>query len=158
MKTEIKGPHIFNSISELHHALGLSKPLHSFVSLVDYAEIKNDTTEISKGMVFNFYKVSYKKNLVGKIKYGQNYYDFDEGGLSFVSPNQLISASEEEADYGGYTLLFHPDFIRKFPLGKNIKNYGFFSYSVAEAYIFQIRKKRLSPVFLKILHWNWILL
>ena len=143
MKTEINGPHIFNSISELHRALGLPKPLHPLVSLVDYADIKSDTAEISKGMVFNFYKISYKKNLVGKIKYGQNYYDFDEGGLSFVSPNQLISASEEEADYGGYTLLFHPDFIRNSPLGKNIKNYGFFSYSVAEALYLSDKEKEI---------------
>lgn len=133
MKTEANAPHIFNSISALHSALGLPKPLHPLVSLVDYGDIKNDTTEIAKGMVFNFYKVSYKKNFSGKVRYGQNYYDFDEGGLSFVSPNQLISAGEEEADYSGYTLLFHPDFIRNHPLGKNIKDYGFFSYSLAEA-------------------------
>ena len=33
----------------------------------------------------------------------------------------------------GYTLLFHPDFIRNSPLGKNIKKYGFFSYDTNEA-------------------------
>jgi AraC family transcriptional regulator, transcriptional activator of pobA len=43
---------------------------------------------------------------------------------------------EEEADYGGYTLLFHPDFIRNHPLGKTINQYGFFSYSAAEALYF----------------------
>ncbi|GAA3945468.1 helix-turn-helix domain-containing protein [Chitinophaga oryziterrae] len=143
MKTAAKQPHIFNSISELHKALGLPKPLHPLVSLVDYGEITADTTEISKGMIFNFYKISYKKNFKGKVKYGQNYYDFDEGGLSFISPNQLISAVETEADYGGYTLLFHPDFIRNFPLGKNIKNYGFFSYSVSETLHLSEKEKEI---------------
>jgi len=90
-----------------------------------------------------FIKYLIKRTWLGKIKYGQNYYDFDEGGLSFVSPNQLISASEEEADYGGYTLLFHPDFIRKFPLRKNIKNYGFFWYSVAEALYLSDKEKEI---------------
>jgi AraC-like DNA-binding protein len=33
----------------------------------------------------------------------------------------------------GHTLLIHPDFIRNYPLGKTIKNFGFFSYSVNEA-------------------------
>ncbi len=122
MKNDIARPHIFNSITELHRALGLPKPLHPLISLVNYADITTDTTEISKGMVFNFYKVSYKKNFTGKFKYGQSYYDFDEGGLSFVSPNQLITAHEDEADYDGYTLLFHPDFISAFPLAKKIKD------------------------------------
>lgn len=148
MKSEASGPYIFNSISELHRALGLPKPLHPLVSLVDYSDVKSDVTEIIKGMVLNFYKVSYKKNFKGRIKYGQSYYDFDEGGLSFISPNQIISAAKEEADYGGYTLLFHPDFIRNHPLGKNIKNYGFFSYSVAEAlYLSEKEKDIITGIF-----------
>jgi AraC-like DNA-binding protein len=138
-----KQPYIFNSISALHKALGLPKPLHPLLSLVDYSNIKVDTDEIAKGMVLNFYKISYKKNFKGKIKYGQQYYDFDEGGLSFISPDQLISAVDEEADYGGYTLLFHPDFIRNYPLGKNIKNYGFFSYSVSEALYLSEKEKEI---------------
>jgi hypothetical protein len=29
----------------------------------------------------------------------------------------------------GYGLIFHPDFIKGYPLAKAIKNYGFFSYA-----------------------------
>jgi AraC-like DNA-binding protein len=148
MKAKANTPPLFNSISELHAALGLPKPLHPLVSLVDYSTITVDTKELEKGMVFNFYKVSYKKNFKGKVKYGQHYYDFNEGSLSFVSPNQVISAAEGEADYGGYTLLIHPDFIRNYPLGRNIKNYGFFSYSVAEAlYLSEKEKDVITGIF-----------
>jgi len=141
-------PHIFNSISELHKALGMPKPLHPLISLVDYSQIRADTTEIEKGMVFNFYKISYKKNFTGKVKYGQNYYDFDEGGLSFFAPKQLITAGEDEADYGGYTLLVHPDFIRSYALGKNIRGYGFFSYAVNEAlYLSEREKQVITDIF-----------
>jgi AraC family transcriptional activator of pobA len=143
MKNDVSKPYLFNSISELHRALGLPKPLHPLVSLVNYADITTDTKEISKGMVFNFYKISYKKIFSGKIKYGQSYYDFDEGGLSFVSPNQLITAHEDEADYDGYTLLVHPDFIATFPLAKKIKDYGFFSYSVSEALFLSEKEKEI---------------
>jgi AraC family transcriptional activator of pobA len=143
MKSAANAPYIFNSISDLHRALGLPKPLHPLISLVNYADVKNDVSDIAKGMVLNFYKVSYKKNFSGKIKYGQTHYDFDEGGLSFISPNQVISAGEEEADYSGYTLLFHPDFILNHPLGKNINNYGFFSYSVAEALYLSDKEKEI---------------
>jgi AraC family transcriptional activator of pobA len=143
MKTTAKPPVLFNSISELHRALGLPKPLHPLISLVDYSNIKADTTELEKGILFNFYKISYKKNYTGKVRYGQSYYDFDEGGLSFVSPNQVISVSDDEGDYGGYTLLVHPDFIRTFPLGKKIKDYGFFSYTVAEALFLSEKEKEI---------------
>jgi AraC family transcriptional activator of pobA len=143
MKTTANQPVLFNSISELHWALGLPKPLHPLISLVDYSNIRADTTELEKGIIFNFYKISYKKNYTGKVKYGQSYYDFDEGGLSFVSPNQVISVSDDEGDYGGYTLLIHPDFIRNFPLGKKIKDYGFFSYTVAEALFLSDKEKEI---------------
>jgi AraC family transcriptional activator of pobA len=148
MKSESKQPVIFNSISELHRALGLPKPLHPLISLVDYSEVNADTKQLEKGMVFNFYKISYKKSFTGKVKYGQNYYDFDEGGLSFFSPNQVITALDAEADYSGHTLLIHPDFITGFPLGQNIKNYGFFAYSVAEAlYLSEKEKKVIIGLF-----------
>jgi AraC family transcriptional activator of pobA len=143
MKTNAKQPILFNSISELHRALGLPKPLHPLISLVDYSKIRKDTTELEKGILFNFYKISYKKNYTGKIKYGQSYYDFDEGGLSFVSPNQVITVSDDEGDYAGYTLLIHPDFIRNFPLGTKIKDYGFFSYTVAEALFLSEKEKEI---------------
>jgi AraC family transcriptional activator of pobA len=68
MKNVSKQPVIFNSISELHRALGLPKPLHPLVSLVDYSNIAVDTAELEKGMVFNFYKISYKQNFSGKVK------------------------------------------------------------------------------------------
>ncbi len=133
----------FNSISALHKALGFPKPLHPLVSLVNYADIKTPYEELPKSLLLNFYKISYKKNLNGKIKYGQNYYDFDEGGLSFISPNQVISSAEDEKDYSGYTLLFHPDFIRNYQLNTKIKTFGFFSYSVNEALFLSDKEKQI---------------
>lgn len=133
MKKEENIPHQFNSISDLHRVLGLPKPLHPLVSLVDNTDIAVDKDQLPGSFLLNFYKISYKKGLRGKIKYGQNYYDFDEGGMVFTSPNQLLATAEDDTEYKGYTLLIHPDFIRNYPLAGNIKNYGFFSYAVHEA-------------------------
>ncbi|RYZ34325.1 MAG: AraC family transcriptional regulator [Sphingobacteriales bacterium] len=141
MKKEDNSPARFNTISELHQALGFPKPLHPLVSLVNYADIRTPAEALPKALLLNFYKISYKKNLRGKVRYGQHYYDFDEGGLSFVSPNQVIAAAEEEQDYSGYTLLFHPDFIRNYPLDTKIKTFGFFSYSVHEALFLSDKEK-----------------
>jgi len=132
MVKEHNTPHTFNSISELHRVLGLPKPLHPLVSLVDNTMIAVEREQLPQSFLFNFYKISYKKTLHGRIRYGQNYYDFDEGGLVFTAPNQLI-AVDDDTEYFGYTLLVHPDFLRNYPLGKNIKNFGFFSYDANEA-------------------------
>lgn len=141
--TAPRKPQKFDSISSLHRALGFPKPLHPLVSLVDYADITTPADELPKAMLFDFYKISFKKHLSGKLKYGQSYYDFDEGGLSFVSPNQVISAIEGEPDYSGYTLLIHPDFLRNYPLGLKIKNFGFFSYAANEALFVSDKEKRI---------------
>ncbi|CAM4355425.1 AraC-type DNA-binding protein [Pedobacter westerhofensis] len=141
-------PVIFQSISAMLKTLGLPKPMHPLVALVNYKDIKVDTTQLGLGYVLNFYKVSFKEHFAGQIRYGQGHYDFEEGGLSFTAPNQLIAAAAEEKDYSGYTLLFHPDFIRNYPLGKQIAKYGFFSYSVAEAlYLSDKEKKIIFSVF-----------
>lgn len=138
----------YNSISELLKDLGLPKPLHPLVALVNYKDIKVNTDEIGKGFILNFYKISFKEHFKGQIKYGQGHYDFEEGGLSFTAPHQIISASLEEVDYSGYTLLFHPDFIRHHQLGKNMVKYGFFSYSIAEALYLSDKEKRSYFLFL----------
>lgn len=133
MKKEIHSPVKINSISELHHLLGLPKPLHPLISLVDNTTMVIDKEQLSNSFLFNFYKISYKKTLKGIIGYGQGHYDFDEGGMVFTAPHQLISIVGDDTEYKGYSLLIHPDFIRNYPLGKNIKSYGFFSYETNEA-------------------------
>lgn len=136
-------PHILNSISSALHKLGLPKPTHPLIALVDYKDINIKAEDTETSFIFGFYKVSFKKHFAGKIRYGQGYYDFEEGGLSFTAPNQIIFRGEDEADYSGYTLLFHPDFIRNYPLAKSITNYGFFSYSVAEALYLSDKEKEI---------------
>jgi AraC family transcriptional activator of pobA len=142
VKKEEHIPHQFNSISDLHRMLGLPKPLHPLVSLVNNTNIVVEKQQLGTPFLLNFYKISYKTGLRGKIRYGQNYYDFDEGGMVFTSPNQLLAA-EEDAEYKGYTLLVHPDFIRNYPLGKTIKNFGFFSYAANEALHLSEREKSI---------------
>lgn len=135
MKSEAPLPLVFSSISALHRALGLPKPLHPLVSLVNYADIRMTPEDQARPLVMDFYKISFKSNFRGQVKYGQQYYDFEEGGLSFFAPNQVITptVAAEDEDYSGYTLLVHPDFLRPYPLGRTIKDYGFFAYAVAEA-------------------------
>jgi AraC family transcriptional regulator, transcriptional activator of pobA len=133
MKKGENVPHRFESLSDMHRLLGLPKPLHPLVSLVENKDNEVDTSKLPPSFIHGFYKISYKHNLSGKIKYGQSYYDFNEGGLLFKAPNQVSATGEVSQDHSGFTLLFHPDFLAGYPLSKKIKQYGFFSYSVNEA-------------------------
>ena len=83
--------------------------------------------------VMEFYKIAFTTENRGKMKYGQNYYDFNEGSMVFIAPNQLFGASEESDEHSSYILLIHPDFFLGYPLAGKIKQYGYFSYAVNEA-------------------------
>lgn len=141
-------PQVFNSVSELHRVLGLAAPQHPLISISNYADITADVSELSKAMVLNMYKISFKFNFTGRIKYGQKHYDFDSGGLSFSSPMQVISAGDGESDYTGRSLIVHSDFLRNYPLMRTIKDYGFFSYSVNEAlHLSETEKSMIMKIF-----------
>jgi AraC-like DNA-binding protein len=142
MKTT-QPPIVFKSISALIRWMGLPKPLHPLVALVQY-----DTDEIirenaGRSFLIDFYKISFKQEFSGQIKYGQGYYDFEEGGLAFLAPNQLVTMSGDETCYDGYTLYFHADLIRNYQLGKNIDQYGFFGYGVKEALFLADKEKKV---------------
>ncbi|MGO1245664.1 MAG: helix-turn-helix domain-containing protein [Sphingobacterium sp.] len=126
------------SISEFHRLRGLSKPEHPLLSIVT----KEDFIDLPDGKtlnaVFDFYFVALKHMKGVKYKYGQQQYDFEDGGtLFFMAPNQVLSVKitgkETYEDISGWMLLIHPDFIWNTPLAKSIKHYDFFDYLVHEA-------------------------
>lgn len=132
MKKAASAPHKISSLKDIHRILDVPAPLHPLISLIDNTKISAAADQLPESFLLDFYKISYKKITKGRIGYGQGYYDFDEGGLIFTAPNQVISI-DKDAELFGVTLLFHPDFIRHYPLAKAIKNYGFFSYDTHEA-------------------------
>ncbi len=118
------------TISQLHRLQDLPMPQHPLISIVDYAQIK-DIPGISA--VFDFYSLSLKRG-VNKLNYGQQEYDFDEGVLYFMAPNQVISGDgNENPERSGWILFLHPDFLWNSSLAKTIKQHEFFNYSVKEA-------------------------
>lgn len=132
-----------NSISQLMRLLELPAPSHPLIALVDYHQVPIETFPKGQKISLNFYKVSFKTAFTGQIKYGQGYYDFEEGGLAFLKPRQLVFPPEDSASYEGIALYFHPDFIRNYPLGKTISQYGFFAYDVAEALFLSASEKEI---------------
>ncbi len=132
-----------NSISQLVRVLGFPAPSHPLITLVDYNNASLGMFPKGQKVSLDFYKISFKPTFKGQIKYGQGFYDFEEGGLAFLKPKQIVFPPEELESYEGIALYFHPDFIRNYPLGKTINQYGFFSYDVSEALFLSAKEKEI---------------
>lgn len=132
-----------NSIKELHSFMVLSSPLNPLITIIDHSSTTNYIQPQNEKLLLEFYNISIKRSFKGKLKYGKNHYDFDDGTMSFIAPNQIISVdSDGNRNSDGWSLLFHPDLIRQYPLGKMIKNYGFFSYTVNEALHLSVEEEK----------------
>src|SRR6187549_3754181 len=89
-------PQIIHSISELHRLNSFPKPEHPLVSLVRFEDMRDISNEFPGGFIFDFYLIAIKRGLKTKIKYGQHYYDFDEGVMSFIAPGQVIGNDHQD--------------------------------------------------------------
>ena len=119
------------TISELHQLAEFPKPAHPLISIIDYGKTK-DIPGLS--VVFDFYSISVKRG-ADKMFYGQQSYDFDEGVMACIAPNQIIKTPEQtiNSKRSGWILCVHPDFLWNTTLAKKIKQYDYFHYSTNEA-------------------------
>ncbi|WP_316823130.1 helix-turn-helix transcriptional regulator [Pedobacter gandavensis] len=137
------------SISQ-YNELCNQETLHPLLSVIDLS--KSSPKQNSK-MYFGFYTVFLKEIKCGNLKYGCNYYDYQEGTLVFLAPGQVvgIEANGETYQPQGMALVFHPDLIRGTSLGKHINDYSFFSYEVHEAlHLSETERKTILDCFSKI--------
>ncbi|MCS3869571.1 AraC-like DNA-binding protein [Chryseobacterium ginsenosidimutans] len=123
------------SVSAFHRLLSLPEPKHPLVSVINLSESIFLEDDVWKGFMNRFYCVALKREATGKIRYGQQHYDYDKGVLSFTAPNQVhsLDLGTMDCDSKGHLLIFHEDFLLKHPLAQTISSFGFFSYAVNEA-------------------------
>lgn len=124
------------TITEFHRTRQLPAPEHPLISVIDYADVDMLPEYRGTSWTLDFYFVSLKKNISGKIKYGQLTYDFDEGVMFFIAPGQVFSIERDHnapVVRSGWMLLIHPDFFWNTSLAKAIRKYEFFDYSINEA-------------------------
>ena len=119
------------NISEYNAMRGV-ETLHPLVSVYELSKMRLIPPVRAH---FGFYCVFLKEAICGDLKYGCNYYDYQEGTLVFIAPGQVagIGNTPGNPHPEGWALLFHPDLIRGTSLGRNIKQYTFFSYEANEA-------------------------
>ncbi|WP_336703426.1 AraC family transcriptional regulator [Chryseobacterium indologenes] len=134
------------TITEFHRSRGLPPPEHPLISVIDYKEVKRPADIGEFNWMLDFYQISLKIGMNGKLKYGQQEYDFDEGTLFFISPNQIFRIEADlnmQENQSGWMLLIHPDFLWHTSLAKIINQYDFFDYSVNEA-LFLSKKEEIT--------------
>lgn len=132
----MRKPYQIKTISEFHQFRGLAKPEHPLISIVDFADMQNAIDKDNLSWISDLYSISIKRTSNAKIKYGQKDYDFDEGVMFFMAPNQVFSIEIDknlEPEHSGWLLLIHPNFMWNTTLAKTIKKYEFFDYAINEA-------------------------
>jgi AraC-like DNA-binding protein len=130
----------FRTISEFKAFRQLPKPDHPLISVFEVQAAAGLDGSENMSWLYEFYCIGLKKvvnNNHVKLRYGQQEYDFNEGVMSFVAPNQVLSLTVADdtqvIKQSGWLLLLHPDFLWNTPLAKIIKQYDFWDYTVHEA-------------------------
>lgn len=133
-----------------YNAFNKNETRHPLVNLVD---LSMADPRSFRRMQFGFYVVFLKQVHCGDLRYGRNTYDYQEGTLVFLAPNQIIGENKDEGLYQpqGYALVFHPDLIHGTSLGRQMGDYTFFSYESREAlHLSEQERQTVADCFAKI--------
>lgn len=134
-----------SSISELCKMCGFDKPTHPLIYIVDVSKWEIGAEHVGVKYTTDLYSIALKDKSCG-IQYGRHSYDFDEGVLICMSPNQVTTITKEQKlnEIKGWMLFFHPDLIRNTNLGDTIDKYTFFSYDVHEALHLSEKEQKIT--------------
>jgi len=138
----------FNTVSQ-YNSFNNNETLHPLVSVVDLSKA---APRQLRRLSYGFYVVFLKEAKCGDLRYGCSQYDYEEGTLIFLAPGQVIGSNGKEYyQPQGLALVFHPDFIYGTSLGRQFKDYTFFSYAVNEAlHLSELERQIILDCFKKI--------
>ncbi|AHF14834.1 helix-turn-helix domain-containing protein [Niabella soli] len=130
----------FNTVHD-YNVFNNNPTLHPLVNIVD---LSMADPRSGHRMTFNIFCIVLKNIKCGDIRYGNHYYDYQEGTLVFFSPGQVIDVTNPEVyQPTGTALTFHPDLLLNTPLGKRMNEFSFFSYQTNEALHLSEREKKI---------------
>ena len=122
---------VIDSVDRYNEIFGL-ETRHPLVSIIDLA--KSTTWPTRAWFRYEVYALYLKNVKCGDIKYGRQYYDYQDGTIVCFAPGQITDLEMlPNIQPNAHGILFHPDLIRGTALGQEIKKYSFFSYEINEA-------------------------
>lgn len=142
-----------NTLTEVFRIMGMPSPKHPLIAIVDFSKTPFTKSVPQFRVVCNFYQISFKSDKNGSLKYGRETYDYQEGSMVYLEPEQVVEYDSKYAGdiNSGWSLFFHADLIRTFPLGKKMNEYGFFNYQSNEAlHISEKEKEVVESIIRKI--------
>lgn len=142
----------FKTLSSYFDYIQLPPPEHPMLSIL-FAEGKRFLPcprKSSPPISNDCYSISLKKIIKGNLNYGRTKYDFTNGALIFIAPRQVLQwDSSVVFEQRGFSINFHEDFLKGTELAKQIKKYGYFSYSVNEALHLSPKEQKLIESIVK---------
>ncbi len=120
-----------NTIDEYNELFGL-ETLNPLVAVIDMTK----ATRMPEHFTLNYgiYALFLKDTKSCELRYGRQPYDYQQGTITSFAPGQVVETTIVPGSRpSARGLLFHPDLIKGTPLGREIHNYSFFSYSSNEA-------------------------
>lgn len=131
MEENTKEMIVIDSVDRYNEIFGL-ETRHPLVSIIDLA--KSTTWPTRAWFRYEVYALYLKNVKCGDIKYGRQYYDYQDGTIVCFAPGQITDLEMlPNIQPNAHGILFHPDLIRGTALGQEIKKYSFFSYEINEA-------------------------
>lgn len=119
------------NVSDYNRYIGQTD-LHPLVSVIDYSEVSPIRSSLNN---YSVYGIFFHNEEDIDLEYGRGRYDYRKRTVICVAPGQIGGKEDDgkKVMLTGWALLFHPDILEGTALGKKIKEYTFFDYSINEA-------------------------
>ena len=131
----------FDSVDQ-YNTFNQQETLHPLVTVID---LSTASPRRKASQYMGCYGIFLKDVVCGDLRYGKEYYDYQEGTLVFMSPGQVFTVENDGEFYQpkGHALVFHPDLLLGTSLNTKMTEFSFFGYQVNEALHLSQRERQL---------------
>ena len=121
----------FDSVSQ-YNTFNQQETLHPLVTVID---LSTASPRRKSSQYMGCYGIFLKEVFCGDLRYGKEYYDYQEGTLVFMAPGQVFTVENDGELYQpkGHALVFHPDLLHGTSLNTRMHEYSLFGYQLNEA-------------------------
>ncbi|MCE7072550.1 helix-turn-helix domain-containing protein [Dyadobacter sp. CY327] len=131
----------FETVNQ-YNAFNQQETLHPLVTVID---LSTASPRKKTSQYMGCYGIFLKDVVCGDLRYGKEYYDYQEGTLVFMSPGQVFTVENDGELYQpkGHALVFHPDLLLGTSLNGKMYEFSFFGYQVNEALHLSQRERQI---------------
>lgn len=131
----------FETVNQ-YNSFNQQETLHPLVTVID---LSTASPRRKTSQYMGCYGIFLKDVICGDLRYGKEYYDYQEGTLVFMSPGQVFTVENDGELYQpkGHALVFHPDLLLGTSLNGKMNEFSFFGYQVNEALHLSQRERQI---------------